>query len=33
VVTRDVSGEEIYRVLVNAGGFQHLRMTGDHLIL
>jgi predicted RNA binding protein YcfA (HicA-like mRNA interferase family) len=33
VVTRDFSGEEIYRVLVNAGGFQHVRTTGDHLIL
>lgn len=31
--TRDFSGEEIYRVLVNVGGFTHVRTTGDHLIL
>lgn len=31
--TRDFSGEEIYKVLVNAGGFRHVRTTGDHLIL
>ncbi|MUW13211.1 addiction module toxin, HicA family [Halorubrum sp. CBA1125] len=30
---RDFSGEEIYRVLVNVGGVQHVRTTGDHLIL
>jgi predicted RNA binding protein YcfA (HicA-like mRNA interferase family) len=30
---RDFSGEEIYRVLVNVGGFRHVRTTGDHLIL
>jgi len=33
MATRDFSGEEIYRVLVNAGGFRHVRTTGDHLIL
>jgi len=33
MVTRDFSGEEIYRVLVNVGGFKHVRTTGDHLIL
>lgn len=31
--TRDFSGEEIYRVRVNAGGFKHVRTTGDHLVL
>jgi predicted RNA binding protein YcfA (HicA-like mRNA interferase family) len=30
---RDFSGEELYKVLVNAGGFEHVRTTGDHLIL
>jgi predicted RNA binding protein YcfA (HicA-like mRNA interferase family) len=30
---RDFSGEEIYKVLVNAGNFAHVRTTGDHLIL
>lgn len=30
---RDFSGEDIYRVLVNVGGFRHVRTTGDHLIL
>jgi predicted RNA binding protein YcfA (HicA-like mRNA interferase family) len=30
---RDFSGEEIYRVLVNVGGYEHVRTTGDHLIL
>lgn len=33
MVTRDFSGEEIYKVLVNVGGFAHVRTTGDHLIL
>jgi predicted RNA binding protein YcfA (HicA-like mRNA interferase family) len=31
--TRDFSGEEVYKVLVNVGGFRHVRTTGDHLIL
>jgi predicted RNA binding protein YcfA (HicA-like mRNA interferase family) len=31
--TRDFSGEDIYRVLVNVGNFEHVRTTGDHLIL
>lgn len=31
--TRDFSGADIYRVLVNTGGFRHVRTTGDHLIL
>jgi predicted RNA binding protein YcfA (HicA-like mRNA interferase family) len=31
--TRDFSGEDIYKVLVNVGNFQHVRTTGDHLIL
>nr|WP_075935878.1 type II toxin-antitoxin system HicA family toxin [Salella cibi] len=33
MVTRDFSGEDIYKVLVNTGNFQHVRTTGDHLIL
>ena len=33
MVTRDFSGEEVYKVLVNVGGFRHVRTTGDHLIL
>lgn len=33
MVTRDFSGKEIYRVLVNEGGFEHVRTTGDHVIL
>jgi predicted RNA binding protein YcfA (HicA-like mRNA interferase family) len=33
MVTRDFSGEDIYRVLVNVGNFDHVRTTGDHLIL
>jgi len=30
---RDFAGEDVYKVLVNAGGFKHVRTTGDHLIL
>lgn len=33
MVTRDFSGEEVYKVLVNVGGFRHVRTAGDHLIL
>ena len=33
MVTRDFSGEDVYKVLVNVGSFRHVRMTGDHLIL
>lgn len=33
MVTRDFSGEDVYKVLVNTGGFRHVRTTGDHLIL
>jgi predicted RNA binding protein YcfA (HicA-like mRNA interferase family) len=33
MVTRDFSGETVYKVLVNVGGFRHVRTTGDHLIL
>jgi predicted RNA binding protein YcfA (HicA-like mRNA interferase family) len=33
MVSRDFSGEEVYKVLVNVGGFEHVRTTGDHLIL
>lgn len=31
--TRDFSGEDVYKVLVNVGGFRHVRTTGDHVIL
>jgi predicted RNA binding protein YcfA (HicA-like mRNA interferase family) len=33
MVTRDFSGEDVYKVLVNVGDFRHVRTTGDHLIL
>lgn len=33
MVTRDFAGEDIYKVLINVGGFAHIRTTGDHLIL
>ncbi|MFB6087574.1 MAG: type II toxin-antitoxin system HicA family toxin [Haloarculaceae archaeon] len=33
MVTRGFSGEDIYKALVNVGGFRHVRTTGDHLIL
>lgn len=33
MVTRDFSGEDVYKVLVNVGNFRHVRTTGDHLIL
>jgi predicted RNA binding protein YcfA (HicA-like mRNA interferase family) len=33
MVTMDFSGEDGYKVLVNVGGFRHVRTTGDHLIL
>lgn len=33
MATRDFSGEDVYKVLVNVGGFRHVRTTGDHLIL
>jgi len=33
MVTRDFSGEDVYKVLVNTGNFRHVRTTGDHLIL
>ncbi|MEF8821384.1 MAG: type II toxin-antitoxin system HicA family toxin [Halovenus sp.] len=33
MVTRDFSGEEIYRVLVNTGNFRHVRTSGSHLIV
>lgn len=33
MATRDFSGEDIYRVLVNTGNFRHVRTTGDHVIL
>lgn len=31
--THDFSGEDLYKVLINIGGFEHVRTTGDHLIL
>lgn len=33
MVTRDFSGEEVYRVLVNVGNFRHVRTSGSHLVL
>lgn len=33
MTTRDFSGEELYRVLVNVGILRHVRTTGDHVIL
>jgi len=33
MVSRDFSGTDIYKVLVNVGNFRHVRTTGDHLIL
>ena len=33
MVTRNFSGEDVYKVLVNVGSFRHIRTTGDHLIL
>lgn len=31
--TRDFSGEDVYRVLVNVGNFRHVRTSGSHLIV
>jgi len=33
MATRDFSGEDIYRVLVNVGNFDHVRTSGSHVIL
>jgi predicted RNA binding protein YcfA (HicA-like mRNA interferase family) len=33
MVTRDFSGEEVYKALVNTGNFRHVRTTGNQLIL
>ncbi|TQQ81651.1 type II toxin-antitoxin system HicA family toxin [Halonotius roseus] len=33
MVTRDFSGKDVYKVLVNVGSFRHVRTNGDHLIL
>ena len=33
MVTRDFSGEDVYKLLVNVGRFRHVRTAGDHLIL
>lgn len=30
---RTFSGQEVVRVLVNVGGFEHVRTTGDHVQL
>jgi len=31
--TREFSGEDIYKVLVNAGNFEHVRTSGSHVIV
>jgi predicted RNA binding protein YcfA (HicA-like mRNA interferase family) len=31
--TRDFSGEDVYKVLANAGNFRHVRTGGSHLIV
>lgn len=33
MVSRDFSGEDVYKVLVNTGNFHHVRTKGDHLML
>jgi predicted RNA binding protein YcfA (HicA-like mRNA interferase family) len=33
MVTRDVSAEDVYRVLVNVGNFEHVRTSGSHVIV
>lgn len=33
MVSRDFSGRDIIRVLVNEGNFEHVRTNGDHFIL
>lgn len=33
MVTRDFSGHDVAKVLVNKGNFQWVRTTGDHAIL
>jgi len=33
MVTRDFSGEDVYRVLVNVGNFRHVRTSGSHVIV
>jgi predicted RNA binding protein YcfA (HicA-like mRNA interferase family) len=33
MVTRNLSGEDVYTVLVNVGNFQHVRTTGSHVIV
>lgn len=33
MVTRDLSGDDIVKVLVNVGGFDWVRTTGSHMIL
>lgn len=33
MVTRDFSGYDIVKVLVNTGNFERKRVTGDHVIL
>lgn len=33
MVTRDFSGEDVVKVLGNAGNFEYQRMNGDHAIM
>lgn len=33
MVTRDFSGDDVVKVLVNVGGFAWVRTNGDHMIL
>ena len=33
MVTRDFSGEDVVKVLVNVGNFEWVRTTGSHMIL
>lgn len=33
MVTRDFSGDDIVKVLVNEGGFAWVRTTGSHMVL
>lgn len=33
MVTRDFSGEDVYKVLVDTGHFTHVRTNGDHIML
>ena len=33
MVTRDFSGEDVYKVLVNVGNFEHVRTSGSHVVV